>query len=41
MERTEINRATYLIMAVFLLQSLALGGWLALIPDVKAKLGLT
>ncbi len=41
MDRSEISRATLLIMAVFLLQPLALGGWLALIPDVKANLDLT
>ncbi|MEO0945546.1 MAG: MFS transporter [Pseudomonadota bacterium] len=41
MNRSDISRATYLIMAVFLLQPLALGGWLALIPQVKADLGLS
>lgn len=41
MEREEISRAARLIMAVFLLQPLALGGWLALIPEIKASLGLS
>ena len=41
METTDIRRATFLIMAVFLLQPLALGGWFALIPEVKANLGLS
>ncbi|MEM9212208.1 MAG: MFS transporter [Pseudomonadota bacterium] len=35
------KRATALIMAVFFLQPLALGGWLALIPEVKESLGLS
>ncbi len=35
------SAATYIIMAVFFLQPLALGGWLALIPLVKADLGLS
>lgn len=34
-------RATLMIMAVFFLQPLALGGWLALIPDIKTALGLS
>jgi len=41
MDQTGITRAKFLIMAVFLLQPLALGGWLALIPEIKANLGLT
>ncbi|MEO1537688.1 MAG: MFS transporter [Pseudomonadota bacterium] len=41
MDRASITRATLLIMAVFLLQPLALGGWLALIPEVKENLGLS
>ena len=41
MERKQITRATLLIMAVFLLQPLALGGWLALIPDIKSDLDLS
>lgn len=41
MDRTTISRATLLIMAVFLLQPLAIGGWLALIPAFKAELGLS
>lgn len=36
-----VREATLLIMAVFFLQPLALGGWLALIPEVKGNLGLT
>lgn len=35
------RKATLLIMAVFLLQPLALGGWLALIPTVKEALDLS
>ena len=41
MDQTTANRATYLIMAMFVLQPLAIGGWLALIPLVKAALGLS
>lgn len=41
MDKTTTQRATLLIMAVFFLQPLALGGWLALIPEVKEALGLT
>ena len=41
MDKTTITRATLLIMAVFLLQPLAIGGWLALIPAFKAELGLS
>ena len=41
MDRSDVSRATIFIMAVFMLQPLALGGWLALIPQVKADLGLT
>ena len=41
MEKTATLRATLLIMAVFFLQPLALGGWLALIPEVKETLGLS
>lgn len=41
MEKVAVTRATILIMSVFLLQPLALGGWLALIPDVKENLGLS
>lgn len=41
MNRQDVRRATLLIMAVFALQPLAVGGWLALIPHVKATLGLT
>lgn len=41
MDMTTTKRATLLIMAVFFLQPLALGGWLALIPEVKTTLGLS
>lgn len=41
MEKPQVVRATFLIMAIFFLQPVALGGWLALIPLVKADLGLT
>lgn len=41
MDKASVTRATLLIMAVFFLQPLALGGWLALIPEVKETLGLS
>ena len=41
MEKIDTKRATYLIMAMFVLQPLAIGGWLALIPHVKETLGLS
>ena len=41
MDKTTTSRATLIIMLVFFLQPLALGGWLALIPLVKADLGLS
>lgn len=41
MDKAATSRATVFIMAVFFLQPLALGGWLALIPEVKADLGLS
>lgn len=41
MDITTLRRAIYLIMAVFFLQPLALGGWLALIPQVKETLSLS
>ena len=41
MIRFPTARATYFIMAVFLLQPLALGGWFALIPEVKSELDLS
>ena len=41
MNRQDAPRATLLIMAVFVLQPLAIGGWLALIPLVKESLGLS
>lgn len=41
MEKHDATRATYLIMAMFVLQPLAIGGWLALIPYVKDLLGLS
>ena len=37
----DTRRATLAIMAVFFLQPFAVGGWLALIPQVKANLGLS
>lgn len=41
MEKSQASRATYLIMAMFVLQPLAIGGWLAVIPMVKETLGLS
>lgn len=41
MDQATTQRATLLIMGVFLLQPLALGGWFALIPEIKTSLGLT
>lgn len=41
MDKSTALSAKFLIMAVFLLQPLALGGWLALIPEIKTNLGLT
>lgn len=41
MNRQAAFRATLLIMALFVLQPLAIGGWLALIPWVKEMLGLS
>lgn len=41
MDKPTIRRATLLVMAIFWVQPLALGGWLALIPAVKADLGLS
>lgn len=41
MNRQDAPRATLLIMAVFVMQPLAIGGWLALIPVVKFDLGLS
>ncbi|MDU8943888.1 MFS transporter [Ovoidimarina sediminis] len=41
MDRHLTRKATLLIMLVFLLQPLAIGGWLALIPVVKANLLLS
>lgn len=41
MDRQTALRATYLIMAMFFLQPLVFGGWLALIPIVKENLGLS
>jgi len=37
----ESSRATLLIMAVFFLQPLTFGGWLALIPTIQQNLGLS
>ena len=41
MDKATATRATYLIMTMFVLQPLVIGGWLALIPVVKEELGLT
>ena len=41
MDRQAARRATLLIMALFVLQPLAIGGWFALIPYVKETLGLS
>ena len=41
MERADARRATLLIMSLFVLQPLAIGGWLSLIPHVKETLGLS
>lgn len=41
MNRQDAPRATRLIMAVFVMQPFAVGGWLALIPVVKAWLDLS
>ena len=41
MDRQDTLRATLLIMAVFVLQPFAIGGWLALIPFVKETLALS
>lgn len=41
MDQTSVRRATLLIMATFFLQPLAIGGWLALIPVIKANLALS
>lgn len=41
MDKTATTRATLFIMAVFFLQPLALGGWFALIPEVKGALELS
>ena len=41
MDRSAARRATLLIMALFVLQPLPIGGWLALIPHVKETLGLS
>lgn len=41
MDRSAARRATLLIMALFLLQPIVIGGWLALIPQVKESLGLS
>lgn len=40
MDKATTTRASRIIMLVFFLQPLAIGGWLALIPLVKAELGL-
>lgn len=41
MDKLTTTRATYLIMVIFFLQPLVIGGWLALIPQVKENLGLS
>ena len=41
MDKSTASRATYYIMAMFALQPLIIGGWLALIPHVKESIGLT
>ena len=41
MDKAATRRAALIIMAVFFLQPLTLGGWLALIPEVKEGLGLS
>lgn len=41
MEQKTINTGVYLIMALFCLQPMALGTWLALIPSVKETLQLS
>lgn len=41
MEKRDIIKSTLLIMALFALQPMAFGSWLAIIPYVKDTLGLT
>ncbi len=41
MEELRVMRAAFLIMAMFLLQPLVIGGWLAIIPLVQEDLGLS
>ncbi|NKB45743.1 MAG: MFS transporter [Alphaproteobacteria bacterium] len=41
METKELNRGAILIMALFFLQPMAIGSWLALIPYVKETIGLS
>lgn len=41
MDKTDIRRATIFIMAVFALQPMAFGAWLAMIPHVKETLQLS
>ncbi|NNE81436.1 MAG: MFS transporter [Silicimonas sp.] len=41
MEKRTTTKAALAIMGVFFLQPFAIGGWLALIPQVKADLGLS
>ncbi len=41
MDRQDAPRATLLIMAIFVLQPFAIGGWLALIPVIKETIGLS
>ena len=41
MDRQDAPRATLLIMAIFVLQPFAIGGWLALIPVIKESIGLS
>ncbi|MGJ8611843.1 MAG: MFS transporter [Octadecabacter sp.] len=41
MTQTNTRTATLLIMALFMLQPIAIGAWLAMIPYIKETLGLT
>lgn len=41
MEKSLVNRGVLLIMALFCIQPMTIGAWLALIPVVKESLGLT
>lgn len=41
MQKADSLRATLLIMAIFFLQPVTIGGWLAMIPVIKADIGLS